>query len=136
MSADIWARVDEAIDTDPLQLRDIVAELLARAEKAEAKLAATKAAFERAWEVHGEICSERELAEARAAIERAREGLGAALTVWEPEHEYHQDRAQRKGYTHNQVATEVYGDAIKAVTDVIAALDAPESPADVQETTE
>jgi hypothetical protein len=34
--SDIWARVDEAIDTDPLQLRDIVAELLSRAETAEA----------------------------------------------------------------------------------------------------
>jgi ABC-type transporter Mla subunit MlaD len=33
--ADIWARVDEAIDTDPLQFRGIVAELLARAEHAE-----------------------------------------------------------------------------------------------------
>lgn len=38
MSADIWARVDEAIDTDPLQLRGIVAELLARAVKAESAL--------------------------------------------------------------------------------------------------
>lgn len=33
--ADIWARVDEAIDTDPLQLRGIVAELLAHVEHAE-----------------------------------------------------------------------------------------------------
>lgn len=41
--SDIWARVDEAIDTDPLQLRDIVAELLARAAKAEAGLAEARA---------------------------------------------------------------------------------------------
>lgn len=40
--ADIWARVDEAIDTDPLQLRDIVAELLRRAEKAEAVIEAKR----------------------------------------------------------------------------------------------
>lgn len=33
--ADIWDRVNEAIDTDPLQLRAIVTELLARAEHAE-----------------------------------------------------------------------------------------------------
>ncbi|MCO6011443.1 hypothetical protein NE236_41490 [Actinoallomurus purpureus] len=33
--SDIWTRVDEAIDTDPLQLRDIVAEVLSRAERAE-----------------------------------------------------------------------------------------------------
>lgn len=35
LAEDIWARVDEAIDTDPLQLRGIVADLLARVEHAE-----------------------------------------------------------------------------------------------------
>lgn len=42
MTPDIWARVDQAIDTDPLQLRNIVAELLARATHAENELAALR----------------------------------------------------------------------------------------------
>jgi chromosome segregation ATPase len=42
MSTDVWARVDEAIDTDPLLLRGIVAEVLARAEHAEGELSSLR----------------------------------------------------------------------------------------------
>lgn len=76
-----------------------------------------------------------ELAEARAAIEQAREGLTNALAAWKPEHDYYQDRAERKGYTHDETAAEVYGDAIRAVTDALAALDAPQRPEDTREET-
>jgi hypothetical protein len=74
--------------------------------------------------VHGAV---RAYSEAQAAIELAREGLKAALDAWTPEHEYNLDRARRKGYSHNEVAAEVYGDAIKAVAEVLAALAIPEA---------
>lgn len=63
-----------------------------------------------------------------AAIAQAREALTAALTAWTPEHEYHRDRAERKGYSHDETAAEVYGHAIKVVTAALAALDTPTAP--------
>lgn len=80
---DIWARVDEAIDTDPLQLRDIVAEVLRRAEYAEGQLSSLRDHRTR-WETeHAEAERLRaELAEANeaylATVKAAHEG-GAAL---------------------------------------------------------
>lgn len=53
---DIWARVDEAIDTDPLLLRGIVGELLARAEAAEAVVDQFRRRHHRRTERHGSGC--------------------------------------------------------------------------------
>lgn len=49
-----------------------------------------------------------------------------ALQVWKPEHEYRQERADRKGYAHDEAAAKVYGDAIEALTSILAALNQPE----------
>lgn len=57
--------------------------------------------------------------------EQVRASLAAALAIWTPEHEYYQDRAGRKGYSHDETAAEVYGAAIKVVTRAIAALAVP-----------
>jgi hypothetical protein len=70
MSADIWARVDEAIDTNPLQLRDIVGELLARAEQAEAVIEAKRGKRDTEMgRLRGQI--KRERAHARMAQQHA-----------------------------------------------------------------
>lgn len=72
---DIWSRVDEAIDTDPLLLRGIVAELLARAEAAEGQLSARRE-HETRWGLERQ---KRETAEAEAR--KMRDGLAAIVGV-------------------------------------------------------
>lgn len=79
------------------------------------------------WKQRGEQ-AEAELDAVGIAIERVRDLLAGTLAVWTPEHEYHRDRAERKGYAHDEAAADVYGQAIKVVTAALAALDAPETP--------
>lgn len=68
-TTDIWTRVDEAIDTDPLKLRGIVAELLARAEHAEAELSSRRDHNTR-WELERQ-----KRTEAEATVERVTQYL-------------------------------------------------------------
>lgn len=108
-----------------------------RAQQAEAALAARDAEIERLrgdvkWtrsecakaDAENNAAGER-AKQAEAALQRAREELTTALAAWEPEHEYNLERARRKGYAHNQVAAEMYGDAIDRVSKALAALDQP-----------
>ena len=69
----------------------------------------------------GELRVERD--EARAAVDGARKVLTEALSAWEPEHEYYEDRAARKGYSHDETAAQVYGAAIDVATKALAELD-------------
>lgn len=64
-----------------------------------------------------------------SAVERALALAEDALHAWRPERDYHRERADRKGYSMNETAAEVYGDAIKAMTEILAALDQPEEAA-------
>lgn len=57
----------------------------------------------------------------------AREVLEAALTEWEPEHARASERAERKGYAHDEIEAAVYGAAIKTVREALAVLDGEES---------
>jgi hypothetical protein len=60
---------------------------------------------------------------AEATVERVRKDLAAALAEWQPEHDRARDRADRKGYSHDETEAEVYAMAINTVT---AILDHPE----------
>lgn len=57
--------------------------------------------------------------------ERACKILTEVLVIWTEQRAYHQERAERKGYAHDEAAAEVYGAAIKVATDTIAVLNSP-----------
>ena len=56
-------------------------------------------------------------------VAKAREILTNALAEWEPEHERVAERAERKGYSHDEAEARVSAAAIKTVRDALAALD-------------
>lgn len=66
--------------------------------------------------------SKAKLGRAEAAIARARRLLSGSLAIWKGEHAYFQERAERKGYSHDEARTEVYGAAIEAAREVLASL--------------
>lgn len=61
-------------------------------------------------------------AEFLGRMERAQAIGKEALEAWEPEHEYYQERAARKGYSHDETAAQVYGLAIEVVNGILGAL--------------
>jgi regulator of replication initiation timing len=68
----------------------------------------------------------------QSVVEWGREALEGAVSAWTTERDFHQERAGRKGYGHDEMAAEAYGAAIKAVTGILAALAAPETPGDAE----
>jgi len=64
-----------------------------------------------------------EVAQARAALQRVRDAATAALANWEPERKHYQDRADQKGYSHDETAAAVYGVAMAAMAGIVADLD-------------
>jgi hypothetical protein len=94
---------------------DVVRPVLSRAEAAEAARARTEMGY---WRQRAET--------AEAAVERVRKDLTAALAEWQPEHDRARERADRKGYSHDETEAEVYAMAINTVTGILAALDHPE----------
>ncbi|MEU7855197.1 hypothetical protein [Nonomuraea sp. NPDC049141] len=58
-----------------------------------------------------------------SGVEAALERLRDARAAWQAEYQHYQDRAQRKGYSHDEAAAEAYGRAIADVDQVLAALD-------------
>lgn len=60
--------------------------------------------------------------EQAAAIARAAVLASEAIDAWNPERDYHQARADRKGYGQDEAAAEVYGRAIEVLTEIRAAL--------------
>lgn len=61
---------------------------------------------------------------AEAAVRRALAVIDEALPDWEDTRAYHRERADRKGYSHDEAVAETSERAIKVMTDILAALDA------------
>lgn len=104
---DAWSPDLEAIDAELEQLRQLRDTLAKHAQQ----------------ETDRAITAETERDRLRKAVERACALAEAALEAWKPEHEYHQDRAARKGYSHDETAAETYSLAIEAVAGILAAVD-------------
>lgn len=89
-----------------------------RAETAERKL--QQALDQIATERRGRLAAE-------AAARRAHAVIDEALPDWEDARAYHRERADRKGYSHDEAVAETSERAIKVMTAVLAALDAEET---------
>jgi len=72
--------------------------------------------------------AERRAEQAEAAVERVRSLAADAIDRWEPKRDEHQERAERKGYTHDEAVAEASGHAIDDLTQILAALTPPEEP--------
>lgn len=59
----------------------------------------------------------------RTRVARARRFLADAVDVWEAERRYFAERAERKRYSSDETAAEVYGAAIEAVSKALGMLD-------------
>jgi hypothetical protein len=75
----------------------------------------------------------KDTSEAEAALEWGREALTGAIAAWTTERDIYRERADRKGYSHDEAAAQAYGAAIKSVAGILAALDVPERSADAEE---
>lgn len=127
------AEADEYdLDTDPDALRRNLNEVITFLDGRGPKLTqdAVWARVRPVLRIHREkLAEQRQRAEkAEAAIQRARSLADEALPAWKEEHAYHQERAERKGYSHDEAAAEAYGRAIEVLSQILAALDRPADP--------
>ncbi|MGH9275633.1 MAG: hypothetical protein ACRDZU_13380 [Acidimicrobiales bacterium] len=63
--------------------------------------------------------------QAEVTIERVRALAAEDLAVWTREHGFYRERADRKGYSHDEASAVAYGMAIEGLTQILAALDHP-----------
>lgn len=128
--ADLRKQLSQAL-TDVAEMQAIATERSEACERAEAQLSEVR---QRAigYDVdrtNAQRCAEKAETERdrlREQIRQAREKAEAALAAWRPEHEHYSDRAERKGYSHDETAAETYGLAIEAVTGILTVLERPE----------
>ncbi|MEV1003470.1 hypothetical protein [Nonomuraea sp. NPDC050202] len=117
------------VDDLGIRSRDTIDRLLAqvravRDEELEQLREAARIVVENRW--YERLAQAEKSLERLARVEAALATLRDARAAWEAEYQHYHERAQRKGYSHDEAAAEAYARAIGDIDRALATLNDPD----------